>query len=168
METINNRRSVRKYTDQKVEKEKIELLLRAAMQAPSARNQQGWEFLVIEDKEALKALAPYNPFAKCLEGAALGIIVLCNKEGLIVPAKADQDLGAATQNLMLEAASLGLGTCWLGTWPDEDRVEFIAKMFNLPENVYPYAVISIGYPEKEDANKFVDRYDESKIHWGKY
>lgn len=167
MKTIFTRRSVRKYLDKVIEPEKIDRMLRAAMQAPSATNQQPWEFIVIDDKETLTKLADFSQYAKMLPGAALGFVVL-EKQGLRAPLFTEQDLGAAVQNLMLQAAEDGLGTVWMGVGRGSERETFLTEMFALPETVKPFAVIAVGYPEDENANKFVDRYDETRVHWNKY
>lgn len=98
MKEIFERVSVRKFTNDKVEEEKIEKILRAAMQAPSAGNQQPWEFIVVENKETLAKLANMSPYSKFIAEAPTSIVVLCNNEKLIYPENWMQDLGAATQN----------------------------------------------------------------------
>ncbi len=165
MNSIFTRRSVRQFTEQVVESEKIEKLMRAAMQAPSAGNQQPWEFLIVSGKDNLAKLSEYNPYASCLKGANIGIIVLGNTERMRIPELAVQDLGAATQNILLEATELGLGSVWFGTAPDEGRMGFIRKLYSLPTNLMPYSVIAIGYPRDENANHFTDRYDESRVKY---
>ena len=167
MDIIFDRRSVRKYTDQKIEPEKIDRMLRAAMQAPSATNQQPWEFLVIDDKETIVKLADFSQYAKMLPGAPLAMVVL-EKQGLRAPRFTEQDLGACVQNLMLQAVREGLGTVWMGVGRGSERETFLTEMFNLPETVKPFAVLAIGYPADENANKFVDRYDETRVHYNKY
>ena len=167
MEIIFNRRSVRKYQDRPVEADKVDRLMRAAMQAPSATNQQPWEFIVIDDRETLVKLADFSPYAKMLPWAALGVIVL-EKQNMRAPLFTEQDLGAATQNLLLQAAFEGLGTVWMGVGRGSEREAFLTEMFSLPESVKPFAVIAVGYPEDENANKFVDRYDETRVHYNKY
>ena len=167
MEIIFNRRSVRKYQDRPIEAEKVDRLMRAAMQAPSATNQQPWEFIVIDDKETLAKLAEFSPYAKMLPGAALGVVVL-EKQDMRAPLFTEQDLGAATQNLLLQAAYEGLGAVWMGVGRGTERETFLTEMFSLPQSVKPFAVIAIGYPEDENANKFVDRYEADRVHYNKY
>lgn len=167
MEVIFTRRSIRKYKEQPVEKEKIEKLLRAAMQAPSAVNQQPWEFMVVEDRDNLDKLSQLTPYSKMLAHAPLAIIVLANMNNLRAPNYWQQDLGACTQNILLEATYVGLGSVWLGVAPDEERMNNIIDMFDLPNDILPFCVISIGYPEGEE-NRFIDRFDERKIHIEKY
>ena len=168
MNTIFNRRSVRQFKDQKVESDKIESLLRAAMQAPSAINQQPWEFLVVTNKDALVQLSKMSPYSAMVEKAPLAIVVLTNKKVMKAPALWQQDAAAATENLLLRAVELELGAVWLGVGTIKEREEYIKQMFNLPENITPFNVIAIGYPEKGNANKFVDRYDEKKVHYEQY
>ena len=167
MDIIFNRRSVRKYTEQKIEPEKVDRMLRAAMQAPSATNQQPWEFLVIDDKDTIVKLAEFSPYAKMLPGAPLAMVIL-EKQGMCAPLFTEQDLGAAVQNLMLQAVEDGLGSVWMGVGRGTERERFLTEMFNLPEPVKPFAVLAIGYPADENANKFVDRYDERRVHYNKY
>ena len=165
MESIFTRRSVRRYKEQKVEKEKIEKLLRAAMQAPSARNQQCWEFIVVEDKEKLEQLSNMTPNSKLIANAPLAIVVLGNEERMTCNEYWEQDLGASTQNILLEAVNLNLGSVWIGTAPHKDRMDYVSNIFNLKENLKPFCIISIGYPLDENANKFIDRFDETRVQY---
>lgn len=167
MEAIFNRRSVRKYKDQVIEKDKIIELLKAAMQAPSAGNQQPWEFIVVQEKHTLKELSLASPFAKFVEDAPLAIVLLSDEERLKYPQNWQQDMGAAAENILLEATDLGLGGVWLGVAPFEDREENIRNLFQLNDNLRPYCVIALGYPAEGLGNKFIDRYDESRVHFEK-
>lgn len=165
MEEIFNRRSIRKFESKPVEKEKLDKLLRAAMQAPSAANQQPWEFLVVEDKAALNKLSGMTPYAKPVAGSAVTVVLLANTSKLIIPQAWQEDMGAAAQNILLEAAHLGLGAVWLGVFGD--TVTFLKDLYSLPEGVQPFAVVAIGYPDGQK-NEFVDRYSADKVHYGKY
>lgn len=176
MENINNstiftRRSIRSFIkEKKVEQEKVDILLRAAQQAPSACNKQPWEFLVLDDEKIIDSIAPIDKHYVLAAKAPLVIIVLGNEKtsyrgenGLVwYP----QDLSASIQNILLQAAELGLGSVWIGTYPDEKRINGLKKHFNMPEHITPFAVIAVGY--SEDKHKFVDRYDSSKVHYNKY
>lgn len=167
MSSIFTRRSVRQYQDKKVEAEKVDRILRAAMQAPSAVNQQPWEFIVIDDKATIEKTAQFSPYAKMLLEAPLAVIIL-EKQNMRAAAFTQQDLGACTQNLLLQIVEEGLGACWMGVSTGDAREKFLCEMFSIPEDVKPFAVISIGYPADENANRFVDRYDESRVHYNKY
>ncbi len=166
METIFTRRSVRTYLDKKIEAEKLDKILKAGMQAPSGANQQPWEFLVLKSDEALKILKDYLPNANMVQEAGAIIIVL-EKTDVRVPYFTHQDLGACTQNILLQVADLGLGACWIGVQQGE-RVDFLRKAFNLPDGINPFSILTIGYPTTDDANKFVDRYDETRVHYNTY
>ncbi len=168
MNEIFTRRSVRSFLDKKVEDEKITELLKAGMQAPSAANQQCWEFIVVENREMLRSLSKYSPYSSCLAKSPLAIILLGNKNVMKFPENWEQDLGACTQNILLQGVNLGLGSVWLATFGDKTREKYIADLFNLDDNLIPYSVIALGYPKDENANRFIDRYDESKIHYEKY
>lgn len=164
MNSILTRRSIRRYKDKEVEQEKIEKILRAAMQAPSAWSQKAWEFIVIRDKEKLQALSKLNIYTTSIASSSVSIIVLANEDRMKSPEFWQQDLGACTQNILLEATELDLGAVWLGVSQSEEGAGFIRKMFNLPAHIHPYSIVSIGYPLDGQGNKFVDRYDETRIH----
>ena len=166
MNSIFNRVSIRSFKNEKVEEEKIEKILRAAMQAPSAGNQQPWEFIVVEDKNTLSNLSDMSPYAKFIKDAPIAIVVLGNTKRMRFPENWMQDLGAATENILLEITELGLGGVWATVAPLEDRMNYISDVFSLPENIKPYCVIPIGYPVLNMKAK--DRYDESKIHREEY
>lgn len=163
MDSIFTRRSVRVFLDKMIEDEKLEKILKAGMQAPTAMNQQPWEFIVVKGREKLQELSGYNPNAKPLHTAQVAIIVLGNKNYMKVPEYWQQDLSAATQNIMLQAAELDLGSVWLGTAPKEERVQYIKNLYSLADEVMPFSVIALGYPSANNANHFVDRYDESRV-----
>jgi nitroreductase len=165
MNAIFQRRSVRSYLDKPVEPEKIETLLRAAMQAPSAGNQQASEFLVVQDAAALRQLSRMSPYAGLLARAPLAIVLLGNTERMKFPENWEQDLGAAAENLLLEAAELGLGAVWLGVHPLRERVDAVKAQFSLPEKMKPFAVVAVGYPKAENANYFVDRWNADRVHY---
>ena len=165
MQSIYTRRSVRQYKDIKIEKEKTETLLRAAMQAPSAGNQQPWEFIVVEDKDKLKELSNMSPYTKLIANAPLAIVILGNEERMRFPENWEQDLGAATQNLLLQAVDLELGAVWMSAAPLRERMEYVTKTFCLKETLKPYCVVAIGYPLDEQGNKFIDRFDTTRIHY---
>lgn len=164
-EGIQTRRSIRQYENRPVEKELIEKLLKAGMQAPSAANQQPWEFIVVEDKETLVKLSNAHMYATPLKNAPLGIIVLLNKKYLKADKYWQQDLAAATENILLAAVELGLGAVWMGIAPEEDRMSYIRELFNLPPGVEAFSMLAIGYSTD---NKLVDRFDSARIHYEKY
>lgn len=165
MNSIFHRTSVRKYVEDKpVEAEKVEKLLRAAMAAPSAKNQQPWEFYVVTNKEMLEKLSTVSPFALCVAKAPLAIVP-CMRKAVAAPASTIMDVAAATENILLEADALGLGACWLGVAPGEDRMLRAREFLNIPASLDAFAVIAIGYPAREKEQ--VDRFDAARIHFVK-
>ncbi len=167
MKEIFNRRSIRKFESRPIEKEKIDQLLRAGMQAPSAANQQPWEFIVVENKENLKNLAMASPYAKPVEGSAVTFVLLANSDNFKVPTGWQQDMGAVAQNILLEATHLDLGAVWLGVSTSEVVADAIKDLYQLPDSIKPFAMIAVGYPDGQK-NEFVDRYDESRVHYEKW
>lgn len=166
MESIFNRTSVRKYKKQTLKKSEIDLILKAAFSAPSAANRQPWQFIVIENKDTLKDLSTMTPYASFLKDAAMGIVVCADKNLNDNLDYCQQDLAAATENMLIEAKSLGIGSCWLGVYPNEDRYLAINQYFKLPKGIVPMWMISFGYPDQEEVVK--DKLDGEKIHYEKY
>ncbi|MFP4198815.1 MAG: nitroreductase family protein [Halanaerobium sp.] len=166
MEEIFERRSIRRYQDKNVEEEKIEKLLEAAVAAPSAGNEQPWHFIVIKDRKRLDHLAEIHPYAKMLKEAPLAIAVCAdlNKQkhqGFWV-----QDCSAATQNILLEAVSLGLGSVWIGCHPAEKREKAVSEYLEVPADFKTLSLIAVGYPAEE--KRKVDRLSEDIIHYEKW
>lgn len=166
MKAILERRSIRKYTDEPISDQDIRELLQAAMAAPSAGNQQPWEFIVVNDREILNKIPEVHPYSQMLKMSPLAIIVCGNldkekHEGYWV-----QDCSAATENILIEAQYKGLGAVWLGVYPRKERIRGLKELFSLPENIIPLSIVSIGHPaeSKEPSN----RYDQSVIHINKW
>lgn len=169
MNVIFKRKSIRKFLDKEIEDEKIERLLKAGMQAPSAVNSQPWEFLVVKDKESIEAISEMSMYSKPAKTAACCIITLFNEDYLSKFKEyvwLEQDMGACTENILLQTVEEDLGAVWLGTYPDEERVNYLKEHFNIPENVYPYSVIVLGYPTEDYTG--TDRFDENRIHYESY
>lgn len=166
MEAINIRRSIRTFIDKEVEQEKIEKIIRAGMQAPSAHNQQAWEFVVVTAGDKKSALGDMSKYAKPAKLASVDLVLVINKDKVQIPTIVDQDMGACAQNVLLEVVEQGLGAVWMGVKPAPEAMKAVTEILELPENVEPFGVIAIGYSEQE--NKFIDRFDESKVHYNKY
>jgi nitroreductase len=164
MDTIFKRRSIRKFTDQPVEREKLELLLQAAMAAPTATNAQPWEFVVVTEAEVLEQLRNALPFAKMVAPAAICVLgstrMQKNKAGHKFWV---QDCSAATENILLAAVSLGLGAVWIGVHPVNMFIRSVEKILNLPEGVQPLNLIMLGYPAEEKENR--TQYEEARVQW---
>lgn len=165
MEEIFNRASIRTYQDIPIEDDKIELLLRAAMAAPSTGNQQPWEFYVVKDKSILAGLSQCSPYANCVRKAPVAIVVCCSTKRLRFKAFADLDLSAAVENILLEAVALGLGAVWLGVAPIKMRMQIVRRIMNLPEDLEPFAIVPCGFAKDiKDPRLKEDRFDRSRIH----
>ena len=145
-----------------MEKEKTEAMLRAAMQAPSAANQQPWEFYVVTQPDLLKALSEVSPYAGMTRNAPAAI-VSAYRTDCAIPVYAQIDLSIAMENLWLETDALGLGGVWLGIAPVEERMQKVEQILSMPETLRAFAIFPYGYPAEE--RKQQDRFDASRIHW---
>ena len=163
IEAIENRRSIRKFNpDKPVTKEQLNRLLEAAMLAPSACNSRPWEFIVVTKREVLDEIARIHPYAGMCATATAAIIVVAIPQTKNVPeGYFPQDCGAATQNILLEAASLGLGTCWCGVYPRDELIPSIRKIFNISEPKIPFNVIAIGTPAEAPQRRGF--FEKSKV-----
>ncbi len=165
MEAILTRRSIRKYTKQPVSDEVLKELLEAAMYAPSAGNRQPWCFVVINDRKIMNEIPKYHPYAQMLKEAAVAILVCCDinleNKGFGI-----EDCSAATQNILLVAHANGLGAVWIGIYPVEPLVMATKKLLNLPENIKPVSIISIGYPAEQKPRP--DRYRADRVHYNQW
>ena len=164
---IMNRRSIRKFQPVPVEHEKIEAVIRAAMQAPSGKNSQCWEFLVVENETDRIAVSQMSPFGQCAKNAQALIITLVDHRVTDpdVPMWI-QDLSAATMNALTQAELEGLGATWLGMYPFPERCDALREYFHLPDYSLPFSCIALGYKAKEKDPE--DRYVPEKVHWGAY
>ena len=160
LDVIFTRRSIRQYTDEPVTEGQVKTLLEAGMNAPSANNRQPWHFIVVDAREKLDAIMDVHPYSAMLSQAPLAVVVCAD----VTRSERywQQDCAAATENILLAARALGLGSVWLGVYPKEDRTEGITGLFNLPEHIRPLCVIAVGHPAEEAGR--VDRYDLSKVH----
>ena len=162
MNAIFTRTSVRKFEDRPVEKEKIEKLLQAGFVAPSAGNQQPWEFYVVTKRETIEALAKTSPYAGAAAKAPVVLVIAARKD-VIFPGITDIDCAIATENLWLELEELDLGGVMMAVSPVPERMEAVRQILNLPDNQYAFALLPFGYSVGKKPQ--VDRYDAKKIHW---
>jgi nitroreductase len=162
LEAIHTRRSIRTYLDQPLPTELIQKLLAAAMQAPSARNQQPWQFVVIDDRAILAKVPAFMPNAAMAARAPLAILVcgdlsLEESEGYWVV-----DCAAAVENMLLAAHALGLGAVWCGVYPREQRMDGLRQLVGLPKNVIAHSLVVLGYGAENVAAE--DRYRPEWVH----
>jgi nitroreductase len=167
LDTIFRRRSIRKYTDRAVEPEKLDLLLKAAMAAPSAMNCKPWEFVVVTDPEKLAQFRNRLIFGNRNAPAA---IVVCGNPSLSINPAARlfwvQDCSLAGENILLAAEGLGLGTVWVGVHPVAEFVRVVRNITGLPRHVTPLGLIYVGYPAEEKPAR--TQFDGNRVHWQKY
>lgn len=164
LSNLFSRRSVRVYRQQEVADDLVHDLLEAAMAAPSAVAKDPWAFVVVRDREMLSKIAEGLPNGKMLRDAALGIVV-CGDLQRAHDRQLSyllQDCSAAIENLLLAASTLGLGACWLGVHPREERVKHIRWLLNIPDPVMPIAAIAIGWPAESPPPR--TRYREDAVH----
>ncbi|MHC1781572.1 MAG: nitroreductase family protein [Anaerolineaceae bacterium] len=166
MEAIFTRRSIRRYTTEGISEEQVELLMRAAMAAPSAGNAQPWHFVVIDDHSILEEINSFHPYSEMLPRAALAVLVCGDEKLENHPGHWEQDCSAATQNILLAAHGNGLGAVWLGIEPDQDRVEQIRLMIGLPSHIHPVSLVALGHPD--EVKRVSNRYKPERVrrnHW---
>ena len=168
IENIMTRTSIRQYKNQPVEQEKIDIMLKAAMAAPTAVNLQPWHFIVIDDKKTIEMLSGQQP-----TNAPLLIAVCGDTDKTEMPDGRGklpdfwiQDVSAATENLLLAAHALGLGAVWTGVYPVMERTAEVANVLNCPQNIVPLAVVRIGYPDESPAPK--DKFKQENISYNKF
>ncbi|MBQ7733056.1 MAG: nitroreductase family protein [Synergistaceae bacterium] len=163
MDPIFTRVSTRQFVpDRKVESKYIIKILRAAMAAPTAANQQEWEFYVTEDREIITRLSQVTPYSKPAANAPVVIAACYNVNALRVPEMADIDMAIACENILLEAEYLGLGAVMLGIAPFEDRMQAVSEILKLPDNFKAFMIIPVGYALNKPAQE--DKYEPAKIH----
>ena len=163
IEAILTRRSIRKYTTQDVPDEQVNILLNAAMHAPSAVNKQPWHFIVFRDRAISEKTAEFHPNSYMLKNASLGILVCFDKNLQHDKGYGELDCSAATQNILLAAHGMGLGAVWIGVFPREKRMASVHSLFNLPGNIVPFSLIALGYPDEK--KHFTGRFREERIHY---
>ncbi len=164
VDLLFERHSVRKYLDEKVDPRDIKTILQAGMSAPSARNAQPWEFLVIQDKKRLAECAEIRKFWAMLKEAPLAILVMANLEGYTGSSREFfiQDCSAAAENILLAATALGYGGVWLGIHAMEEPQAQVRALFGIPENIVPVMLLPIGRPLSLPEAK--RRFTPEKIH----
>lgn len=161
-EAIKTRRSIRSFTEEPVSQEDMDRMLEAAMCAPSANNRQLWHFVVIRDREMLRKVAEVHPYAKMAAGAAAAVIICADLNEEKTPGFWVQDCSAATQNFMLAARALNIGTVWCGLHPIEDRARPFCEIFHMPDNIRPLSLIVLGHTDQEF--KAQERFRAERVH----
>jgi nitroreductase len=168
MQSLFTRHSVRQFKNQPIEAERLETLVKAAMAAPTAGNQQEWEFIIVTDRDLLTRLAAASPYAGCTAKAAAAIVILAKTVGSRFPEMWQQDCSAAAENILLEANHLGLGGVWLGIAPFEDRMQRVRDVFHLGDEILPFTIIPLGYPVEPLPPADDRTYDMRKVHYNAF
>lgn len=161
---IFERCSIRNFSEKEILRSQIEDIITAGMQAPSARNERPWEFLVITSEEGKEKIASIGPQASCCENAPAIILALANLSR--IPNGSPwwiQDMSACIENMLLRTVEIGMGGVWLGIYPRESRVEIIREKFFLKDNIVPVAAVPIGYPLEKRTRKNVVQTE--RISW---
>lgn len=162
MDILFARRSIRKFVEGEISSQQVEELLRAAMVAPSAGNAQPWHFMVIRDRGMLERIPDIHPNASMACDAQLAIMVCADPSLEKYSGRWPLDCSAATQNILLAATSMGLGSVWVGVYPDEQRMDQMRELCGIPATISPFALIPIGQPgEQKPPN---DRYLPERVH----
>ncbi len=162
MNEILKRRSIRKYTDEKIPVDIINEILKAGMNAPTAMNSRPWEFIIVDDLELLRKLSTVTPYAFMLAKAANAAVVI----GKETTKYWQQDLAASTQNILLEATTHNVGTCWIGVAPDNEAEGYVKDLLSVPDDYRIFSIISMGYSDKEKEPN--DSFDNNLIHVNKF
>jgi nitroreductase len=163
LEAIKTRRSIRKFKPQPISREIVKELLEAAMFAPSAGNEQPWQFIVLDDRKILNQVPTLCPTAAMCRQSAVAVLVCGDKSLERYLEFWVQDCSAAVVNLLLAAHALGLGAVWAGIYPLKDRVEGFRRMFGLTDDITPFALVPLGFPDQEPAQP--ERYKEERVHY---
>lgn len=170
-ETIMSRKSVRKFTDEVISDSDLNAILEAAMAGPSAANARPFEFLVIRDKKKLEELGEKaSKYSRPMKNATLGIVVCADKKRMFpdAPGFAAVDTTIAVENLILAAWDMGIGSVWLGVWPNESNMANVTAICGLPADTEPQHLIALGYPEDPMPNAREGRFEENRIHYEKW
>lgn len=169
LDAIFERRSVREYQEKPLEEAALQTILKAGMAGPSCVDARDWSFVVVQDRETLNKMADANGSpAQPLRGCAAAVLVCGDLSRAFPPAKEYWiiDCAIAAQNMVLAAQSMGIGSVWLGTWPQQERVNKQAALFGLPDGCVPHSILAFGYPRQTQAaaQKKPDCYDATRVH----
>jgi nitroreductase len=165
-DAILTRRSIRKYTSQKIEPDLVDKIIKAGMYAPSAVNKQPWHFIVFGDKKTMQAIMNIHQSSSMLAEAQTAILVCYDENLQHDEGYGPVDCSNATQNMLLTVHALGLGACWVGIYPRIKRMEALQVIFGLPLNVKAFSVIALGYPAEKKSMPV--RYKPERVHFEKW
>jgi nitroreductase len=162
LEVIITRRSIRKYTEKPVPKPMLHDLIEAAVSAPSAGNEQPWQFIILTKRDILDQIPQFHPHASFVKQAQQAILVCGDLSRETFKGYWMIDCSAATQNLLLAAHAKGLGGCWIGIYPRQERIDRLTELLRLPDHIIPFALVALGFPAEQKERE--DRYDDARVH----
>ena len=162
LECIHTRRSVRRFEDKEVPESFIKEILAAGMTAPSAGNQQPWQFIVIKDKKTLNKIPEFHEYAQMCRNANIAILVCADLSNIKHEDMWQQDCSAATQNILLAAHAIGLGAVWCGVYPRKSKMDGFKELLSIPDGIVPFSLVPVGYPAMNTGR--VDRFKQERIH----
>jgi nitroreductase len=161
-EAIRARRSIRKFkADHAIPQEQLDAILEAGMLAPSAMNLRPYEFVVVKDRGKFPGIIKIHPYARMLETASVCVVVCGFPKKAASPDWFQQDCGAVTENMLLQALEFGLGTCWCGVYPVMERVEGLKKLLGIDST--PFGLVALGLPDESPAMR--GSYEASKVRY---
>lgn len=169
MKAILERRSVRRYTGEAVDREKLTALVKAGMSAPTSRDTRHFVFLVVDDPAIVQKMSEGLPYAKMLASAKHAVVVASDLAVAHGGSGTDywvQDCSAAAENVLIAARALGLGACWTAAHPRPERAQYVREVLGLPEQVMPLCVIAVGVPAGEEKPR--DKFDQTKVFWNSW
>ena len=165
-EDLFTRRSIRKYTDEPVSDADVQTMLKAAMLAPSAKNERPWAFVVVRDAALRAELSEATPYVKMAAHAPVVIVVCGDLNEDKAGGRWEQDCSAAIENLLLAARGLEIGTVWCALHPDSGRVATVRGILGIPEHVVPLGLVCVGHPAQPFSE--ADRFMPERIHYERW
>ncbi|MDR1458535.1 MAG: nitroreductase family protein [Puniceicoccales bacterium] len=166
MDAILSRQSVRDYTSEPVATEQVSMILKAGFAAPSAMGSRPWHFLAIDDRTVLGNLAGLHSYAGMLRLAPFAVLICGDRSLEVIADKFEQNCSAATENILIAATALGLGSVWVGIYPDEGLMKKFREALNIPEKIFPFAIVPIGYPKKSLSPR--ESYIPERVHMNRW
>lgn len=166
IQALLTRKSIRKYSLAAVSQKSINILLKVAMQAPSAHNSQSWHFIIIRDPKSLDEIKKFHPYASMLTKASCAIAVCGDTEIEKSIEYNALNCAAATENILIAAHALGLGAVWLGIFPRIERIASLKSLLRIPDHIIPITLVSIGHPAEE--KPFDNRFKADRVHIGSW
>ena len=162
MQAIFTRRSIRKYTEEPIPASIIHELIEAAVSAPSAGNEQPWQFILLTKRDILLEIPRFHPHASFVKIAQQAILICGDLSRETFEGYWMIDCSAATQNLLLAAHAKGLGACWVGIYPRQERIKKLKELLRVPDHIIPFSLVALGFPAEEKQRE--ERYDEDRVH----